>query len=131
MAIGLPASYEIEIDLIGDRQAARNAVVYSFDILGWKYSTSDLDHFQTTTSINPSSWGERVSVALEDGSIKIRSVCRSPIQIFDWGKNKQNVDRFLIHYSQKELRDHKIRTDDPTHWDDSGKTPLQRALTDE
>jgi hypothetical protein len=64
------------------------------------FDLCDLDHFQTTTSINPLSWGEIVLVALNDGSIKIRSACGSPVQIIDWGKNKQNVDRFLVHYSQ-------------------------------
>jgi hypothetical protein len=45
MAFGFPPKYETERELLGDRQAALDAVAYAFEILCWKYRTSDSDHF--------------------------------------------------------------------------------------
>ena len=38
------------------------------------------------------SFGERVTIRLGDGGeLFVESVCRSPWQVFDWGKNERNV----------------------------------------
>jgi len=131
MAFGFPPSYEIEIDLLGDRQAARDAVVYAFEVLEWNYQTTDPDRFRATVPFGASSWGENFSVSLEVGTVALRSVCRSPLPAFDWGKNKQNVERFLVHFSQKEMRQLKTGSSEPAYLDEAGNTPLERVLSQE
>ncbi|MCF2570572.1 hypothetical protein [Brevibacterium sp. UCMA 11754] len=43
------------------------------------------------------SWGEKITVQVgqaSDGTfVRIRSACAFPLQIFDWGKNKYNVQQ--------------------------------------
>jgi len=131
MAFGWTASCELELDLLEGRRPARDAVTYALDLLGWRYDVIDPDHYRARIPMNASSWGEEFTVSLEPGSIFIRSVCRYPLQIFDWGKNKRNVDAFLVHFSQKELRDSKIPAETPTYLDEAGKTPLERILLDD
>ena len=42
---------------------------------------------------NLSSWGERITLTLEQRSIRIVSKSTLPGQIIDWGKNRRNVER--------------------------------------
>jgi len=44
--------------------------------------------------LNFSSWGEDITVQLgPDGYLEsIKSKCSFPLQLFDWGKNRENVD---------------------------------------
>lgn len=43
------------------------------------------------------SWGENITVTLTQGHqgthVRIRSECSFPLQLLDWGRNKQNVGR--------------------------------------
>jgi hypothetical protein len=45
------------------------------------------------------SWGENVGVDVlgvdGDALVQIKSRCRFPLQLADWGKNAENVRRFL------------------------------------
>lgn len=45
------------------------------------------------------SWGEKVTVCLTEVSngtdVRISSKCSFPLQIIDWGKNKENVGRVI------------------------------------
>ena len=131
MAFGFPAQYETRRDLVGDRRAARSAVVYAFELLGWNYTEKNVDHFSSPVPMSPLSWEGTFTVSLDEGEVVIRSVCRSPLTLFDWGKNKRNVDQFLAHFSQKELREAMIVSGDPVYLDQDGNTPLDRALTEE
>jgi hypothetical protein len=39
------------------------------------------------------SWGERLTMRFgDDGELSVESVCRFPLQLFDWGKNERNVE---------------------------------------
>ena len=112
MAFGFPPSYETVVDLLGDRQSARNAVAYAFEILGWQYRTSDPDHFQAKVPDGAPIWGwdELFLVTVASGTIKLRSSSGFWIlPQFDGGQNKKNIERFLFHFSHKELRDFKTR----------------------
>lgn len=42
--------------------------------------------------INLSSWGERLTVSVEDKSFRILSKSSTFFQAFDWGKNHDNVE---------------------------------------
>lgn len=58
--------------------------------------------FHATTSFSMSSWFEHIEVKMIPLGNKLQlhfsSICGYPYQIYDWGKNKQNFERF-----QKEL----------------------------
>jgi hypothetical protein len=100
--------------------------------LGWKYRTSDPDHFQARVPDEAPIWGwsEIFSVSLGEGSITIKSSSGFwPVPQFDGGKNQKNVEKFLVHYSEKELRDFKTRNE-PSHVDEGRNTPLERLLSE-
>lgn len=129
MAFGFPAAYAMQSDLTSSRHVAREAVVYAFELLEWHHEITDADNFRAQVPISGSSWGENFTVSLETPGVAIiRSVCRYPLQLFDWGKNRQNVDRFLAHFSPKELREGKLRFEEATYLDEQGNTPVARVL---
>ena len=48
------------------------------------------------TQISWRSWGEKIIIKInEDNSLNIKSKCSFPMQCFDWGKNKENVNGFI------------------------------------
>ena len=48
------------------------------------------------TQISGLSWGEKIIIKKnEDNSLNIKSKCSFPMQCFDWGKNKENVNGFI------------------------------------
>ena len=48
------------------------------------------------TQISGLSWGEKIIIKInEDNSLNIKSKCSFPMQCFDWGKNKENVNGFI------------------------------------
>lgn len=42
--------------------------------------------------INLSSWGERLNVSVQDKSFRVLSQSSTFFQVFDWGKNHNNVE---------------------------------------
>lgn len=50
-----------------------------------------------SVNTNWRSWGETITVHVDEAPggtiVRIRSECAFPLQIFDWGKNKENVSR--------------------------------------
>ncbi|MEY2341968.1 hypothetical protein AB4090_07635 [Acidithiobacillus sp. IBUN Pt1247-S3] len=59
---------------------------------GWKIDQQTQDSATFRVGLNLLSWGERVTIQVNNGTITIRSECRFPLQIFDWGKNRANND---------------------------------------
>ena len=128
MAFGFPALYSEHCSLTGSRQAAREAIIYTFELLGWDYVMTASDDFLAKVPISGMSWGETFTVSLAtEGVAEIRSACHQ-FQLFDWGKNRQNVDRFRAHFLQKEIREAKLGHDESTYIDEDGNTPLDRVL---
>jgi hypothetical protein len=81
--------------------------------------------------MNGSTWGSGFVVSLETpGVLQIRSSSRF-FQVFDWGENKRNVNRFLAHYSPKELRELRDRPNEPAYLDEAGQTPVGRLLSED
>ncbi len=132
MAIGFPASYKTQVDLDGPRQRGREAAIYSFEILGWRYEMVNLDLYRAKIPINLMTWGETITVDFSVPDVVIvESKCTFPMQIIDWGRNRRNVNEFLSHFSSKLTRDAKLARNDLGYFDTDGKTPVQRALMDE
>ena len=63
------------------------------------------------------SWGENFTVSLmSPGIIEISSSCRSPLQVFDWGKNRRNVDQFLAYFIKRSCATHSSLTTKLITW---------------
>lgn len=130
MAFGFPAYHCVRLSLLGSRQAARDAVVFSLDAAGWRYSEVSDGVFKAKVGLNGWSWGERLTVTLEEPNhITIESKCVYPLQCLDWGKNKQNVDLFLVHFEAREMRNVKNSTE-PDYIDSAGRSPLRALVED-
>lgn len=57
------------------------------------------------TSISFKSWGEIVEIQLQENKtnpeIVFKSVCAFPFQIYDWGKNEHNFNKFWKNFNLK------------------------------
>jgi hypothetical protein len=59
---------------------------------GWRLMRRGEDVLEYTAPIGFGSWGESIRIALEGESVRVRSACRFPLQIIDWGRNRGNVE---------------------------------------
>lgn len=64
------------------------------DNLGWDLGFISENGFIAYTKFSMSSWSEEVTVKIDDGIASIKSQCNGS-QMYDWGKNKKNVEQFL------------------------------------
>lgn len=48
-----------------------------------------------STGTNFFSWGEKIIILFQDEIVSVRSKCKLPTQILDWGKNKKNVKNII------------------------------------
>ena len=62
----------------------------------WQKDTSDANRFTARISINQNSWGEDIEIRfVSENTLRITSKCILPLQIFDSGKNKKNVQSII------------------------------------
>jgi hypothetical protein len=100
MAFGFPASFTASINTFAPPDATRTAIIGAFQALGWKYTVLGPERCEASVPVNILSWGEVLTVELTSANtVTITSRCRG-IQVVDWGKNRQNVNQFLSHFSQ-------------------------------
>jgi len=127
MAFGLPASCVETRRFSSQQDALKSAIEAAFESLGWRYSTVSLFAYRASLSPNLLSWGERIVVEiLPGGEIQVTSKCAYPLQIIDWGKNRQNVRQFFarLDLSLETLTDEKkIRA-----FDEKGFSPVERIF---
>ena len=130
MAIGLPAGFSAQIDTDIPRDAAILAAEYAFELLGWKLISADGAKLIAKVPGSVSSWGERIQVEISSlGRLDISSRCVSPLQLFDWGKNRRNVELFTEILERKAaLADRSMV--EPEYMDERGETPVERAFSD-
>jgi hypothetical protein len=133
MAFGFPyAAYVAVVDLDSDRDSIREAVVQTFRSIGWEYEVFHPNKFVARIPINGSSWGEKLTVRItDDGQIEVESRCSPFPQLFDWGKNRKNVEQFIELMTAKAERFSMKRSLDRPQFDTETSTPLERALSDE
>ena len=60
--------------------------------MDWRLANRGHGTLEYKVPLTIRSWGERVRITIEEGSIRIESWCSFPAQAVDWGKNRQNVD---------------------------------------
>lgn len=129
MAIGFPASYTTHVDMVGSRQDAREAVLGTFDALGWRHEVINVDVYRVRMPMNGFSWGETITISLTDeGTTLVESKCRWPLQIIDWGQNKRNALQFTARFTIREIREAKSDYKNPIYLDDMGHTPVERLI---
>jgi rhomboid protease GluP len=126
MAFGFPASYETEIEVTGSGQVVRDSIVRSLELLCWEFSVDESrSFFVARVPGGFASWGESLVVSLVDEPvIRITSTCRL-WQMFDWGKNRKNVDRFIELLLGTVSYFAAMSGPPPVYLDESGKTPVR------
>jgi len=85
-------NFDLERDLL--LESAKVALEKSkFKIKAFDKTTGII---RAKTKLSWWSWTEVVTVNINENSeLQILSKCAFPMQIFDWGKNKQNVKKFF------------------------------------
>lgn len=85
-------TFDLERDLLLER--AKMALERSkFKI---KFFDKTSGNIQAKTKLSWWSWTEDVTVNINEKSeVQILSKCAFPMQIFDWGKNRENVNKFF------------------------------------
>lgn len=112
MAFGFTPKFRQELPL--DTLAPEQFLVVALDTakkLGWKISYISETGFIAHTKFSMISWGEEVKVSAQNGNITLVSACTGT-QLFDWGKNKQNITSFLTAFEQVQET---MTTDDMRH----------------
>ncbi|MDG1475934.1 MAG: rhomboid family intramembrane serine protease [Vicingaceae bacterium] len=112
MAFGFPPKYteEITSNNINDTRFYSLAIIAAKK-LNWDISALYNNGFSAYTKFSMSSWSEEVHIQIENGKISLKSECTGN-QIFDWGKNKENIADFksTINKSKKEITDSELDT---------------------
>lgn len=130
MAFGFPASFTATINTFGSPDATRTAILGAFQTLGWKYTILGPDRCEARVPVNILSWGETLTVEFGGvNTVTITSKCRG-IQVVDWGKNRQNVNQFLSHFSKSAARSAKPARNQPAYMDESGRSPVDNLIRD-
>ncbi len=98
------AYYETETKITCTLEAACEKAVAIFDLLGWKSEGIKNNEIVAKTSFNAFGWGERVTVIFPTKHrILVSSESLNPFQLFDLGKNQQNVKKFLTIFKTEKL----------------------------
>jgi len=67
----------------------------ALDELGWRWEMDGTWRIVAYVPRTFSSWGEWLVVEVYDEELVVLSHCRVRNQLVDWGKNRQNVQKFL------------------------------------
>jgi rhomboid protease GluP len=100
MAIGFSPNHTEDITL--EQLSPEQFLVVSIETakkLGWKLSITSEAGFIAFTKFSMTSWGEEITLKIVGDSGNIKSECTGN-QIFDWGKNKENVNSFITTFHQ-------------------------------
>ena len=71
----------------------------TFYNLGWSYHEGP-GFIKASVPLSLLSWGEEVMVCFYQMGFSIESRCVFPLQFIDWGKNKNNVNKFMNIFQQ-------------------------------
>ena len=103
MAFGLSPKYvqDFSLDAL-DKQHFLVLATEAAVKLGWSVSFASATGFIAYTKFSWSSWGEEVTVKVDNGSASIKSACTGS-QLFDWGRNKKNVEALLSAIREQQM----------------------------
>lgn len=101
MAFGFPAYHTERCSVSTATADLRKAARETLFALSWSVREETHERIVGSTSINIRSWGEKVFIQfLPDNSISVTSKSALPTTCFDWGKNKDNVVKFMAEFSK-------------------------------
>lgn len=94
MTQGLSHKFAREVSLEGlSREDFLVIAAETVGKLGWKLDSVSENGVVAHTKLSMTSWGEEVTVKIGEERAVIRSM--SPGQLYDWGRNRKNVERFI------------------------------------
>ena len=94
MSIGFPAYHIQRLNLRNTN--LRESVSAGLGQTGWTVLETTKHSIRAKIGINLWTVGETIQITfIDDETIEIHSKCRWPTQIFDWGKNKRNVNTLV------------------------------------
>lgn len=95
MAIGFPAYHQEDFMIPPTLPPA--VIWQALQHMRWTGSgTPDGLRFTMSSGMSFGSWGENITVLrVAADRITVRSECSFPTQVFDWGRNENNVKRFF------------------------------------
>ena len=103
MATGFRPKSERIIELAGySSEELMLLAIEASKHLGWQAGNIKSEEAEFYTSASLRSWQEKVVLSVidgKDGLLLATSVCTS-MQLFDWGKNKQNLDKLIAAMQQ-------------------------------
>lgn len=79
------------------------------------------------------SWGEDILLRVSpEGVVYVESRCATFTQCFDWGKNRENVERFFAQVEHEmKARITSAMHDKPVRvFDEQGQTPIERVFSE-
>ena len=94
----MAAKYSKVEKFFEDRETLYANSILALEQLGFDIRKYDDDRtlIVARTGFTMWSYGERITIQFsDDGNVAVKSECTMPTQLFSWGKNKQNVFRFL------------------------------------
>ena len=97
MAFGFPAKYTLSYSLNSSTpKQFFHVAMEAAKKLGWSISTKDGSmEFSASTKFSILSWFELITVKIENTTAIMESKCGGS-QIFDWGKNQQNIEKLVV-----------------------------------
>jgi hypothetical protein len=98
MAFGLPAHHIQEHHPgVRDFDHLYDAVVRTVAELEWDLKKQEEEKVVASTGLSLFAPREMIRIEfLSDLSLRITSRCSHPLQVMDWGQNRQNVEDFLV-----------------------------------
>lgn len=95
MTVNRKADFAIEIPYQElNKELFLALAMETFRVLDWNIGQSTASEMKAYTKTSLASWGEEVTVRLQENSAWISSNCIGN-QWMDWGKNKKNVTKFV------------------------------------
>lgn len=96
MAIGVPAKYKKSITHPFTEEV-RKKFENELTIHPFTMEKKSKNRLMLRAKWSIWSWGEVITVDFSHkGTVTIISRCKFPLQLFDWGKNRENVDRLVM-----------------------------------
>jgi hypothetical protein len=90
------ASATRQVQLTIDQYQLGVAIPAVLHTLGWSFSQTAPTSYRASAKIGWLSWGENIMIDFSyPGWLKITSRCAFPLQLVDWGKNNQNIDKLI------------------------------------
>jgi len=95
MAFGFSPKYVQDLPVEGlTQQQFLVLAIEATKSLGWNIGYTDEAGFIAYTHFSMTSWGEEINVRIDDGIATLKSECTGN-QLFDWGKNKGNIEALV------------------------------------